>query len=155
MKVNVSITTANGGAGFNEATLFKPRGDSEFIPLTFNRRSGRRVVIIPEQDGEQTRGISPTNEPNPILQALARGFEWQEALTSGKYATQRDLAKALGVNRSYVSRLTRLTRLAPDIIEALLAGREPSGLSIETLTLRNCPLEWHKQRKIYGFPPLN
>ena len=152
MKVNVSITTPRGGAGFNEATPFKPSGDIEFIPLTFNRRSGRRIVVYPGLDGEQS--TTATNEPNPIIQALARGFDWQDALNSGKYTTQRELAKAVGVTRSYVSRLTRLTRLAPDIIESLLAGREPSGLSIETLTLQECPMEWHKQRQILGFPPL-
>ena len=155
MKVNVSLTTPRGGAGFTEAAPFIPRGDSEFIPLIFNRRCGRRLVQYPTQEGGQVKQVSPTNEPNPMVQALARGFEWQELLNSGQYPTHRDLAAALKVNRSYVSRLTRLTRLAPDIIEAIVAGREPSGLSIDSLTLQDCPPEWHKQRELWGFPPLN
>ncbi len=55
---------------------------------------------------------------------------------------------------SYDGRILRLTLLAPDIIQAIIDGREPSGLSLTTLT-KPLPLEWEEQRKTLGFaqPP--
>jgi len=50
-----------------------------------------------------------------------------------------------------VSRVLQLGLLAPDIVEAILAGREPSGLSLAKLT-RTLPMLWHEQRELFGFP---
>ena len=54
-------------------------------------------------------------------------------LDDGEVESITSLAERLEVDRSYVARVLRLTLLAPDIIEAILAGREPSGLSLATL----------------------
>ena len=61
------------------------------------------------------------------------------------------LAEALDVDRSYVGRIMRLTLLAPDIVEAIVRGEEPSGLSLESLT-QPTPLAWFEQRTRLGFP---
>ena len=52
---------------------------------------------------------------------------------------------------SYVSRMIDLTLLAPDIIEAILDGKEPSGLSLTTLTKKQIPLLWEEQRRVLEF----
>ncbi len=88
--------------------------------------------------------MSATQEP--LLTALARAFHWQELIDSGKDASISDLAEALGLDRSYVSRIMRLTLLAPDIVDAIVGGREPSGLSLEKL-VRGMPVAWTEQRK--------
>ncbi len=62
-----------------------------------------------------------------------------------------DLAGALGLDRSYVSRIMRLALLAPDIVEAIVDGREPSGLSLKRLT-KGMPILWEEQRDRFGFP---
>jgi len=59
------------------------------------------------------------------------------------------LAQAVKINRHYLARLLRLTLLAPDIIEAILDGREPDGMSIEKLR-RPIPLLWEEQRELTG-----
>ena len=56
------------------------------------------------------------------------------------------------MSRSYISRMLRLTTLAPDIIEAILEGREPSGLSVDTLAVEAIPDDWNAQRRKFGFP---
>lgn len=61
-----------------------------------------------------------------------------------------ELAERLNVDRSYVSRILRLNLLAPDIVEAILAGREPSGLSLAKLT-QTIPVLWHEQREMFEF----
>ena len=70
-------------------------------------------------------------------------------LESGEYASLEDLAQAVSCDRTYVGRILRLTSLAPDIIEAILRGDEPDGLSLEKLR-RNLPVRWDEQRKAWG-----
>lgn len=64
-----------------------------------------------------------------------------------------DLASQLGLKPSYVSRILSLNNLAPDIVEAIVEGNEPDGLSIEKIS-RNIPEDWAEQRKLFGFPAL-
>ena len=64
-----------------------------------------------------------------MVKALARAFRWRKMLDTGVHATLEDLARAKGVAPSYVSRILRLTLLAPEIVEAILDGRQPGGCS--------------------------
>ena len=57
----------------------------------------------------------------------------------------RRLAEAEGVTRSFVNRLLRLTLLAPDIVEAILDGRQPKAMQLEELT-KALPSVWDEQR---------
>jgi hypothetical protein len=66
-------------------------------------------------------------------------------LEEGKYRSAGDLAEAEGVTRSFVSRLLRLSLLAPDIVEAILDGRQPKAMQLEEVT-RAMPTEWEAQR---------
>ena len=66
---------------------------------------------------------------NAMVKALARGFRWRRLLDSGLYATLEDLARAKSVAPSYLSQALRLTLLAPDIVEAILDGRQPATLA--------------------------
>ena len=80
----------------------------------------------------------------PLAVAIARAYRWRDLLAQGRFKSISDLADAVGIDRSYVRRLLSLTLLAPDITEAILAGNEPSGLSLE-LT-RGMPVRWDEQR---------
>ena len=84
------------------------------------------------------------------LVALARAFHWQDMIDGDRYSSITEIAHALDVDRSYVGRITRLTLLTPDIVEAILRGVEPSGLSLGRLT-RQIPVEWQEQRRKPGF----
>lgn len=85
-----------------------------------------------------------------IYRSLARAFSWAELLESGKVQSVAELARALYVDGSYISRTLKLTTLAPDIIEAILNGVEPDGLSLSKLVL-SFPLDWEEQRAHFGF----
>ncbi len=87
----------------------------------------------------------------PLVTTLARAFHWQELVDGEKYASMSGLAEALGLDRSYVSRIMRLTLLAPDIVEAIVDGREPSGMSLERL-VKGIPAVWGEQRERFVFP---
>ena len=64
-----------------------------------------------------------------MFKAIARAFRWREMLEDGDYATIREIANAEKINETYVGRVLRLTLLAPDIVEAILNGRQPAALS--------------------------
>lgn len=66
-------------------------------------------------------------------------------LENGTHATIAEIAAAEKINETYVGRVLRLTLLAPDIVEAILSGRQPAGLQLEAL-LRRFPVEWREQR---------
>ena len=77
---------------------------------------------------------------------LARAHLWKWMLEEGRYRSAGRLAEAEGVTRSFVNRLLRLTLLAPDIVDAILEGRQPKAMQLEELT-DAIPSEWEKQRK--------
>jgi len=82
----------------------------------------------------------------PLVEAIAKAHRWQAQLESGEYASLEDLAKDVGCDRTYVGRILHLTSLAPDIVEAILRGEEPDGISLEKLR-KNLPVRWEEQRE--------
>ena len=125
-----------------------PEGPRVHIPLNLKRTSGRKRIISQEEPDslplENTHCIAYRNA---MLIAIARGFRWRKLLDEGRYMSIRHMADDLGVVAPYMSRLIRLTFLAPDIIEAIVDGREPNGMSIERLR-RPMPLLWEQQREL-------
>ena len=122
------------------------------IPMRFQRRDGRKRIVAP--DGS---AIVPTSKPQPngsLVKALARAWRWQRMLDEGVYATVSEFGDAENISKSYVSRILRLALLAPDIVEALLAGRADQSLMLEQLE-RPLPASWDEQRPrvLGGFTP--
>jgi hypothetical protein len=79
-----------------------------------------------------------------LVKALARAWRWQRMLDEGVYASVSDIGDAENISKSYVSRILRLALLAPDIIEAILAGRTDQGIMLEQLE-RPLPAIWEEQ----------
>jgi hypothetical protein len=112
------------------------------ISASFLQRGGRKQILSPP-------GVAPWS-PAPrvdgaLVKAVVRAHRWREQLESGKYVSSAELAKAEKVNDSYLSHILRLTLLAPDIIEAILAGRQPSTPQLDDL-LKPLPAAWERQR---------
>ena len=119
------------------------------IPMHIRRMRGRKMIFAPQAlDGEVPDSLSGVQ--SALVQALGRAFSWLDAIESGAVSSVADLAKALDMDNSYVVRILKLTTLAPDIIEAILNGEEPSGLSLARL-IRTFPLGWEQQRVLFGF----
>lgn len=114
------------------------------IPMTFRKRGGRKLVVTP--DGAEWAPRPRVD--NAMVKALARAFRWPKMLDQGVHATIEDLARAKGVHATCTSRALRLTLLAPEIIEAILDGRQPATLHLDGL-LDWFPLEWEGQRRAY------
>ncbi len=97
------------------------------VPFAIRKRGGRKLILTP--DGTPASPPTRSRPDSALLKALARGFRWQKMLREGYYQTLEDIADAENINPSYVSRLLRMTLLAPEIVEAILAGTQPAGLT--------------------------
>ena len=115
------------------------------IPMQMKKRGGRKEIIVPDSLGQLVPQQPDYQEAFVI--ALARAHRWQKLLDSGRYSSINQMATALGTCDSYM-RLFIL--LAPDIIEAIIDGKEPDGFSQNKL-VGVIPADWNEQRKKWGF----
>jgi hypothetical protein len=114
------------------------------VPLAVRKQpGGRKLMIAPASTTNRGSSASDTT----VVKALARAFRWRRMMETGRFATINELAAAEKINSSYVSRVLRLTLLAPDIVEAILDGRQPAGLTLPGL-MEPFPVVWEQQRKL-------
>ncbi len=118
------------------------------IPMRLQRRGGRKLIIGP--DGEEDWALAPTGLDNTLIRALGRAHRWRRLIENGAYGSIKELATAEKVNDSYVCRILRLTLLAPDIVEAILDGRQPKILQLKDL-MGGISTDWSEQRRALGF----
>lgn len=108
------------------------------IPFRLVKRGGRKEMQLPE-GASQTRGTD-----NTLVKAVARAFRWKRMLESGDFATIAELAEREGIAPSYMTRVLRLTLLAPYIVEAILDGKQGPDVTLGRL-LEGVPVEWEGQ----------
>ena len=114
------------------------------IPMAFKKRGGRKVIVLP--DGSHGHPIPTATIDNTMIKAIARAFRWQKLLENGTYTCLDDIARSEKIGASFVSRYYRLVLLAPDIVEAILDGRQPAQMTVKELLLP-FPVEWDRQRR--------
>jgi hypothetical protein len=117
------------------------------IPIRLHRRGGRKLIMTPE--GAAMPAPKPSRDET-LVKALVRAHRWRRRIESGQAKSMTDLAEQEGVTDAYVRRLIPLTCLAPDIVEAILDGRQPKGLRLAEI-LGNGSLVWKEQRTNWGF----
>ena len=117
------------------------------VPISVRRRGGRKLVVAP--DGANITTPVCRHIDNAMVKAIARAFRWRAMLENGTYATIVEIAAVEKINESYVGRVLRLTLLAPDIVEAILAGRQPADLQLQDL-MKQFPVGWRAQRDAIG-----
>ncbi|MCA3339454.1 MAG: hypothetical protein ACK530_02695 [Alphaproteobacteria bacterium] len=113
------------------------------VPLTIRRRPGRKTMVS-LGFGAHSGRIATKADP-ALLKALARAFRYQKLLDEGRYASISEMATAEKIERGYLGTLLRLTLLAPDLVEAILNGRQPEWVTLPRL-LEGVPVGWGEQR---------
>lgn len=88
-----------------------------------------------------------------LLRLIARGRRWYEQLTSGEMPSLRAIARSEGLRDTYAARIFAGSLLAPDIVESVLAGRQPVTFTVDSLRTPP-PLDWVDQRRSFGFPAI-
>ena len=108
------------------------------LHVYFRTREARR----PEGNACARQRTAAAHETdNALIKGLARAFRWKRMLESGEFATIAELAEREGIAPSYLTRVLRLTLLAPEIVEAIMDGGQPEEITLRTL-LQDVPLEW-------------
>jgi site-specific DNA recombinase len=96
-------------------------------------------------------GLDPA-KPDPSLVLLVRAFAIRDRLLGDRTLTLEEIAKSERMVPSYATRLFRLTLLAPDIVSAVLSGKQPPELTASRLVDETrLPLDWNGQRRLLGF----
>lgn len=108
------------------------------VPFRIVKRGGRKEMQMPEGT------MQPRKADNTLVKALARAFRWKRMLESGQYTTIAELAEREGIAPSYMTRVLRLTLLAPDSVESILNGTQGSEVTLARV-LEPFPLDWKAQ----------
>jgi len=116
------------------------------VPFRIVKRGGRKEMQLP--DG----ATQPRKTDNTLVKALARAFRWKRMLESGEFATIAELAEREGIAPSYMTRVLRLTLLAPDIVEAILDGTQGPEVTLAQV-LEPFPVEWQRQEMSFNPNP--
>ncbi len=155
------LTLEIDGAQALETLLANP----ERVPLKTPRRdhapSGRPITLdIPAvltRAGLSMRLVVPGARPDThadpcLIRLLGRAVTIHDRLTQPPARTLPQIAAAEQVSASYVTRLLRLRYLAPDIVAAIVEGRQPAALTVTTLMHdTRLPVAWAAQRARLGF----
>jgi len=116
------------------------------VPFAIRKRGGRKLVVTP--DGTTAAPAMRARVDSALLKALARGFRWRRLLETGDFATIEEIADAEKINPSYASRVLRMTLLAPEIVESILAGKKPEGLTMAR-AMQPFSYEWSIQSAMF------
>ncbi len=115
-----------------------PDSVSIHIPFRIVKRGGRKEMQLPEG------ATAPRTPNNTLVKASARAFRWKRILENADFATVADLAAQKGIAVFCLTRVLRLTQLAPDLVEAILDARHSPVLMPQSLRVQ-IPDEWSRQ----------
>jgi hypothetical protein len=116
------------------------------VPISIRKRGGPKLVLAPNGTNVTTVPVR-RHIDSAMVKAIAQAFRWWEMLENGTYATIAEIAAAEKINETYVGRVLRLTLLSPDIVEAILGGRQPAEMTLAGL-MRRFAVGWREQRRI-------
>jgi site-specific DNA recombinase len=139
--IRVSIKLPIAGAEKSQPQLPDQVAIARSFPMQLKRRGVELRLIV----GDHHRSGAIVDLA--LLKAVARAHRWFDELSTGKARSLAEIAAREGLAVRYVGRLIRLAFLAPDIVESIVEGRQPTGLTAEAVTRHiELPLEWRSQR---------
>jgi hypothetical protein len=112
--------------------------------VAFTRRGAETKLVLPGLAQQKHRSrCDPA-----LIKAIARGRAWFEELATGRARSLQELAKRDGISRRYIRRLVGLAFLSPQLVDAILQGRQSVELTATRLTELDLPLDWTEQHKL-------
>jgi len=113
------------------------------IAVFLRRRQGALILEAPDAGSS----IASPKVDRALVRAIALARVWAIELETGRFATVKALAQAKGLCDHYTARMLPLAYLAPELVEMILAGTQPRGLTLAGLTRSSLPLGWDAQRR--------
>lgn len=97
-------------------------------------------------------GFAKGKPKRGLVELMAFARRAQSLVYGERTLSFEEAARRLHSRQAFVMRALRLNYLAPDIIAAIIDGRQPEGLTRRTLLNTSIPMDWAQQRVLFGFP---
>jgi site-specific DNA recombinase len=140
IEIALKSNAVDPAGGFVNGDTQNERPTTVRLALPPARPRARKQIIVPGNSGTRPRRID-----HELIRALARARSWMGMLQQGEFADTAEIAQRHGLSEPHVRRLLRFAYLAPDIVEAIVEGRQPRTLTVKLL-LKGIPLDWSDQR---------
>jgi site-specific DNA recombinase len=140
IEIALKSNVVDPAGGFVNGDTQNERPTTVWLALPPARPRARKQIIVPGNSGTRPRRID-----HELIRALARARSWMGMLQQGEFADTAEIAQRHGLSEPHVRRLLRFAYLAPDIVEAIVEGRQPRTLTVKLL-LKGIPLDWSDQR---------
>jgi hypothetical protein len=122
---------------------------SIFVPMMIKKRGGgHATVILPKNAAHQS---DKPNYDAKMINAFAKAYKWQQTMLKNSRLTINALAEKENLTPAYVGRILRLNLIAPDIIKAILDGRQPRDLKLQDFMTKTISDLWCEQKEMFGF----
>jgi len=153
-RIDISLSPINLARWLGRMDHAEPPAESQsatnhFVTLTIPvrlKRVGKEMKMIVED------GSGPATPDPSLVRVLVRAHMIRDRFLADKNLTLDEIAKSEDIVPSYVTRLFRLTLMAPDIVSAILSGKHPPELTArKLLDDTRLPLDWNEQRRSLGF----
>jgi len=133
--IHLSLSLASLLTDSKDVTL------AHYLPMQMRRRGVEMRLIL--------NSPKPVQVDHVLLRTIVRAHQWFNDLVSGRVKNMSEIVFREGLDKSYVSRVTTLAFLAPDIVENIITGRQPADLSVEKLLRKiDLPLAWENQLQL-------
>ena len=125
---------------------------SIFVPMVIKKRGGgHATMILPKGAQNSSLEAKKPNYDHRLINAFAKAYKWQQNMLKNPKLTTYAIAEKENVTPSYVSKLLRLNLVAPDIIKAIVDGKQPRDLMLQDLMKKIIPDLWQEQKQVFGF----
>ena len=150
----ITIESGKASIVFVKGALMAQSGDNasapgyeHCIPFQTRRRGVETRIVFGGKNPPEV------NKDQNLIAAVKRSFRWWKLLTEEDGWSIQKLAERDDMDASDVTRFLPLAFLAPDIVEAILDGRQPEDLTLERLkTMGPFPMSWVEQARVLGVP---
>ena len=122
-----------------------------FVPMTLKKRGGAAMVILPKNAPNAAQEKVKTHHDYKLINTLAKAYKWRKNMLKNSKQTIDSIAEKENLTSSHVGRVLRLNYLAPDIVKAILDGKQPRDLKIKDMMRNNIPDLWQEQKEAYDF----
>jgi len=117
------------------------------VPIKINRRGGKTATMILPKNVPKTE--DKPHYDYALIKAFAKAYKWQQILQKDATMSYGKLAAKEKVTTGYVSRILRLNQVAPDIVKAIMEGRQSRELKIQDFMNKGIPDLWEEQREMF------
>ena len=145
LRLSIKLPLSNAESGAHDGSSYLSL--KRHVPMQIRRRGVELRLVI----NGGARASCKTDQS--LLRAVARAHCWFDDLVSGRCGSMVEIAGCNGVGKQYVSRLIRLAFLAPEMVERIVAGRQPPELTAQALRTGgfDIPVGWAAQKRALGF----